>query len=75
MTAHAGGDMNRLIRQASGRSAPRREPDAPGDVGIGKGAGAAPTRGPSRSEQINASLRDAFGVVRGRITFDDLGNA
>ena len=74
MTAHAG--FNDAVRRAAGHgSVHGHEPDAPvqvGDIGIGRGAGSAPTRAPSRAEQINASLRDAFGIVRERITVDEL---
>jgi hypothetical protein len=66
--------MNRLIRQAASRRDVR--PDDPdrheGSIGIGRGAGSAPPPVPSRSEQISASIRDAAGYVRERVTFDDL---
>jgi hypothetical protein len=81
MSGHDSNDaINGAIRQAAGRrgypSAPRREPDIrAGDIGVGRGGACSPRRSPSRSEQINASLRDAFGVVRERITLADLWNA
>jgi hypothetical protein len=75
MTAHE--SFNDVIRRAAGRgvpSFPGTHGNAPkvGSIGIGKGAGSAPRRVPSRSEQINRSIRAAAGYVREPITFDDL---
>jgi hypothetical protein len=69
--------MNALIRRAArGRSyVPNMEPDGrahEGSIGIGRGAGSAPRRPPSRSQQISTSIRDAAGLLRERVTIDDL---
>jgi hypothetical protein len=70
-------NFNDAIRRAAGRGSytPPSEPDAPvkvGDIAVGRGAGSAPPRPPSTSERFNRELRAAFGIVRGRITLDEL---
>lgn len=74
MSAH---DMNAMIRRAARGYVSDRRHDALDvrhveNIGVGRGAGSAPRRVPSRSEQINRSIRDAAGYVRQRITFNDL---
>jgi hypothetical protein len=76
MSEHA--SFNDLVRRAAGHHvdvAPSSElPTARkiGDAGIGRGAAAAPRRRRSRSDEINAAIRDAAGIVRERVTVDDL---
>jgi hypothetical protein len=65
-------DMNTLIRRAA-RSGPleRRTPDAPGDLGVGRGGCAGPPpRRPDTSAEISAAIRVAAHRATRRIGLD-----
>ena len=64
-------DFNAMIREAAGRDV--REPETVvrpvGDLGVGKGAAAAPRALRATSnEQVNSRLRRAFSLARHGVT-------
>jgi hypothetical protein len=68
--------MNRLIRQAAGRTVPVSGPavDRVGDAGIGRGGGATRRLDADPHAAMNETIRTAMAVKRGLIDFTELVN-